>query len=143
MQGRSSSLVGYGIGIAEVVGSNPTRSKSFAYLTNIFLGRYIGKIYDRAYANFSPEFLFIIHICLLINLGVSFCFKIFTSVLELVNILNICSIVPVSEIRILVVRGSAMSALHSSSAIFSNMYHPKSFIVTETTTNYFYNNIHY
>jgi hypothetical protein len=24
--GRSSSLVGYGIGIAEVVGSNPTRS---------------------------------------------------------------------------------------------------------------------
>jgi hypothetical protein len=33
MQGRSSSLVGYGIGIAEVVGSNPTRSKSFAYLS--------------------------------------------------------------------------------------------------------------
>jgi hypothetical protein len=26
LQGRSSSLVGYGIGIAEVVGSNPTRS---------------------------------------------------------------------------------------------------------------------
>ena len=26
--GRSSSLVGYGIGIAEVVGSNPTRSIS-------------------------------------------------------------------------------------------------------------------
>ena len=37
MQGRSSSLVGYGIGIAEVVGSNPTRSKSFAYLINIEL----------------------------------------------------------------------------------------------------------
>ncbi len=29
--GRSSSLVGYGIGIAEVVGSNPTRSISFLY----------------------------------------------------------------------------------------------------------------
>jgi hypothetical protein len=29
LQGRSSSLVGYGIGIAEVVGSNPTRSISF------------------------------------------------------------------------------------------------------------------
>jgi hypothetical protein len=26
LQGRSSSPVGYGIGIAEVVGSNPTRS---------------------------------------------------------------------------------------------------------------------
>ena len=26
LKGRSSSLVGYGIGIAEVVGSNPTRS---------------------------------------------------------------------------------------------------------------------
>jgi hypothetical protein len=26
LEGRSSSLVGYGIGIAEVVGSNPTRS---------------------------------------------------------------------------------------------------------------------
>jgi hypothetical protein len=38
MQGRSSSLVGYGIGIAEVVGSNPTRSKPFAYLiiTNLY-----------------------------------------------------------------------------------------------------------
>jgi hypothetical protein len=35
MQGRSSSLVGYGIGIAEVVGSNPTRSKSFVYLIDI------------------------------------------------------------------------------------------------------------
>ena len=30
--GRSSSLVGYGIGIAEVVGSNPTRSILIAVL---------------------------------------------------------------------------------------------------------------
>jgi hypothetical protein len=29
LQGRSSSPVGYGIGIAEVVGSNPTRSIYF------------------------------------------------------------------------------------------------------------------
>jgi hypothetical protein len=32
LKGRSSSLVGYGIGIAEVVGSNPTRSIAFLYV---------------------------------------------------------------------------------------------------------------
>ena len=36
-QGRSSSPVGYGIGIAEVVGSNPTRSTIMLVLKIQFL----------------------------------------------------------------------------------------------------------
>jgi hypothetical protein len=35
LQGRSSSLVGYGIGIAEVVGSNPTRSIFYSDETTV------------------------------------------------------------------------------------------------------------
>jgi hypothetical protein len=35
LQGRSSSPVGYGIGIAEVVGSNPTRSISYYEETTV------------------------------------------------------------------------------------------------------------
>ena len=35
--GRSSSPVGYGIGIAEVVGSNPTRSISFCDRTTVLV----------------------------------------------------------------------------------------------------------
>ena len=51
MQGRSSSPVGYGIGIAEVVGSNPTRSKSSIYVTNIGL-------YNKILLNFKSHSLF-------------------------------------------------------------------------------------
>jgi hypothetical protein len=36
LEGRSSSLVGYGIGIAEVVGSNPTRSITITVLLSGF-----------------------------------------------------------------------------------------------------------
>ena len=48
MQGRSSSPVGYGIGIAEVVGSNPTRSKSSIYVT-------IFDLYSKILLNFKSH----------------------------------------------------------------------------------------
>src|SRR5918999_4401469 len=52
LQGRSSSPVGYGIGIAEVVGSNPTRSISFCEETTVLNHACFWKLSDKPFSFF-------------------------------------------------------------------------------------------
>ncbi len=76
---------------------------------------------DLALTSVSPVFLLAMQTSRSMSSRSSVCFRTFTMVSEFVNILKICSTVPVSAKRIFFVTGNLIFDLFSSSEIFCNI----------------------